>query len=242
VKKLVFTLTLAAGLCGAFVWLPVVCGQNNSPATRAARPAGPSRIAFVDMRQILENYKKGADVLQTVKASEEDARAKLGQMLTEGQQLEKPLLDGTLVRDTPQYDERQEKVKQLAKRAQTAKIIAEQELKQQKARVMISVYRDVIDAVRQFAEQNRYDLVLQVDREAVAAKSYRMIEQTMAQAIICRDNRDDLTDEIVAWLNHQYTSADAAANSAAPPAAQSPSSKTSSPAAPATKGRKAPAR
>ena len=89
VKKLVITLTLAAGLCGAFVWLPVVCGQNNPPAARAAKPVGPSRIAFVDMDQILRSYKKSADVRDEVKAFEDAANAKLGQMLNEGRELEK---------------------------------------------------------------------------------------------------------------------------------------------------------
>ena len=236
-KKLALTLTLAAGLCGAFVWLPDVCGQNSPPAARAARPVGPSRIAFVDLRQILRNYKKGADILQQVTTFGEESQAKINQMVTDGQQLEKPLLDGSLKHNTPEYEERQEKVKLHAKRAQTAKLIAERELKQQRARAMASVYRDVVEAVQQFAEQNRYDLVLQLDREAVEAKSYRFIEQTMTQTIFCRADRDDLTDEIIAWLNKHYAAADDTAKPSETPAA-----KSSSPASGASSGRKTPAR
>jgi Skp family chaperone for outer membrane proteins len=237
VKKLVITLTLAAGLCGAFVWLPDVCGQNSSSAARAAKPVGPSRIAFVDMGQILRSYAKAADVLQEVKAFEDANSAKIGQMMNEGRELEKELVDGSLPRDAPEFAERETKVKQLASRAHTAKSIADAELKQQRGRALLAVYRDVIAAVQQFAEQNRYDLVLQVDRDALAAKSYRTIQQTMAQALICRDDRDDLTDEIIAWLNKQYTAAGAAASPREAPAAKSPS-----PTSPASTGRKAPAR
>jgi Skp family chaperone for outer membrane proteins len=237
VKKLVITLTLAAGLCGAFVWLPDVCGQNSSSAPRAAKPVGPSRIAFVDLGEILRTYKKSADVRDEVKASEEASTAKLGQMMNEGRELEKPLVDGTLVRDTPEFAEREAKVKQLAKRAQTEKTIADAQLKQQQARVMVAVYRDVVDAIQQFAEQNRYDLVLKVDREALEAKSFRTIQQTMAQAIVRRDDRDDLTDEVIAWLNKSYEAAGGANRpSGAPPV------KSTSPTSPASSGRKAPAR
>jgi Skp family chaperone for outer membrane proteins len=237
VKKLVITLTLAAGLCGAFVWLPDVCGQNNSSTPRAPKPVGPSRIAFVDLNEILRTYKKSADVRDEVKAFGEASAAKLGQMINEGRELEKPLVDGTLERDTPEYTEREAKVKQMAKRAQTEKTIADAQLKQQQSRVMIAVYRDVIDAVQQFAEQNRYDLVLKVDREALEAKSFRTIQQTMAQAIVRRDDRDDLTDEVIAWLNKSYEAAGGAAHpSDAPPA------KSASPTSPASSGRKAPAR
>ena len=236
-KKLVITLTLAAGLCGAFVWLPVVCGQNNPLAARAAKPVGPSRIAFVDMGQILRSYKKSADVRDEIKAFEDAANAKLGQMLNDGRELEKPMVDGSLVRDTPEYAERETKVKQAASRAQTAKLIAERELNQHKGRATIGVYRDVLGAIEQFALQNRYDVVLQVDREALSAKSYRTIQQTMAQAILCRDDRDDLTDEVVAWLNKQYVPADGAAGPSEAPPAKSPSK-----ASPASPGRKAPAR
>jgi Skp family chaperone for outer membrane proteins len=237
VKKLVITLTLAAGLCGAFVWLPDVCGQNNPPAARAAKPAGPSRIAFVDLGQILRTYKKSADVRQEVKASEDAANARIGQMMNEGRELEKSLVDGSLVRDTPEFAERETKVKQLAGRANTAKTYAEAELKQQRARAMIAVYRDVLEAIQQFGEQNRYDLVLQVDREALSARNYRMIQQTMAQPLLCRDDRDDLTDEVVAWLNKKYAAAGAAAEPSVAPATKSPS-----PSSPASSGRKAPAR
>jgi Skp family chaperone for outer membrane proteins len=237
VKKLVITLTLAAGLCGAFVWLPDVCGQNSSPAARSAKPVGPSRIAFIDMGQILRSYKKAADVLQDVKAFEEANSAKIGQMINQGRELEKELVDGSLERDTPEFAERETKVKQLASRTHTAKTIADAELKQQRGRALLAVYRDVVAAVQQFAEQNRYDLVLQVDREALAAKNYRAIQQTMAQAILCRDDRDDLTDEIIALLNKQYAAAGDAASPSKAPAASS-----LSPASPVSSGRKAPAR
>jgi Skp family chaperone for outer membrane proteins len=237
VKRLVITLTLAAGLCGAFVWLPDVCGQNSSSAPRTAKPVGPSRIAFIDLGEILRTYKKSADVREEVKAFGEASSAKLGQMINEGRELEKPLVDGTLERDTPEFAEREAKVKQMAKRAQTEKSIADAQLKQQQARVMIAVYRDVIDAVQQFAEQNRYDLVLKIDREALEAKSFRTIQQTMAQPIIRRDDRDDLTDEVIAWLNKSYETAGGAARpSDAPPA------KSASSSSPTSSGRKAPAR
>jgi Skp family chaperone for outer membrane proteins len=237
VKKLVITLTLAAGLCGAFVWLPDVCGQNSSSAPRAAKPIGPSRIAFVGMRQILENYKKSADVLQEVREFEEANKAKISQMLTEGRELEKPMIDGSLSRDTPEYADRETKVKQLASRAHTAKTIADAELKQHQSRAMMAVYRDVVGAVQQFAEQNRYDLVLQVDREALEAKSFRTIQQTMAQAIVHRDDRDDLTDEVIAWLNKSYEAAGAPARPSDARPAKSPSATS-----PASSGRKVPAR
>lgn len=220
-KKLLITLTLAAGLCGAFVWLPDACGQNGAPAPRA------SRIAFVDLGEVFRQYKKTEDMSQDVKTAMKEGNARIEQMVGQGREMEKPLRDGTLDKETPAFAEREKKVVQLATNVSAFKAVKEKELKQQEVKVLVSVYQDVTEAVRQFAEQNGYTLVLKVDREAQAAKSYKTVQQTMNQSVIRHDSRDDITDAVVAYLNKQYESAGGAP--ASPTAAKAPASNDSAP-------------
>lgn len=220
-KKLLVMLTLAAGLCGAFVWLPDACGQNGAAAARSAQPA-VLKIAFIDMNLVLQQYKKSDDVILQVKAATEEGNAAIKQMVGKGRELEKPMLDGTMEKDSPEYLEREKKVIQLSANVSRYKAAAEKELKQQGAKATLALHQDVVNVVEQFAQQNGYTLVLRIDREALAAKSYKTVQQTMEQSVVHHDGRTDITDAVIAYLNKQYDAAGGATAPAAAPAKASP--------------------
>ncbi|MGE5191849.1 MAG: OmpH family outer membrane protein [Deltaproteobacteria bacterium] len=238
-KKLLITLTLAAGLCSAFVWLPDACGQNGAPPSRAVRPAGASRIALIDLGEVLRKYRKYEDVSQEAKAAREAAGVRYRQKVEHVQELGKELQEAKLERESPQYAEKEKKFYQLSAGIDTFRAVTEKELKQSEARILLAIYQEVTGAVQEIAEQNGYTLVLRFDREAVAARSYSTISQTVSQPVVRHDSRDDISDAVIAWLNKQYDAAGGAAS--LPSAAGSAAAGASSASGPGTAPRDVPA-
>jgi Skp family chaperone for outer membrane proteins len=207
VKKLLIILTAAAGVCVSVVWLPIACGQSGGTSARPPRPVPALRIACLDMAEVLRQYKKSDDILQDVKAQFDAGNAKIQQLVGQGRDLEKSLQDGTLDKESSEYTEREKKVIQLSVNVKNFKSVKEKELKAGQAKALLGIYRDVAAVTQQLAEQNGYGLVLRIDREAAAARSYQSITQTLNESVLRHDPRDDITDVVVAQLNRQYDAA-----------------------------------
>ena len=87
------------------------------------------RIALVDMREVYQQYKKSADMTQEVRQAMQAGNARIEQMVGQGRELEKPLRDGTIDKETPEFDEREKKVLQLSNNVTTFKAVKQRELK-----------------------------------------------------------------------------------------------------------------
>ena len=225
-KRLLITLTLAVGLGCAFVWLPDACGQNDAAPSRAARPAPALRVAFIDLGEVIRNYRKFEDMSQDAQAAREAAGTAYKEKVEHIQQLGKALQDADLDRESPEFAAREKKLLQLSASTDSFRDVSEKELSHAAAKIRLAVYQDVSAAAREFAEQNGYTLVLRIDREAEAARSYMTIKQTMRQPVIRHDSRDDITDAVVAWLNKQYAAAGGAASLPAAARPKAPAAKT----------------
>src|SRR5262249_27533709 len=116
-----------------------------------------------------------------------------------------------------EYAEREKKVIQLSVNVKNFKSVKEKELKAGQAKALLGIYRDVAAVAKQVAEQNGYSLVLRIDREAVAARSYQTITQTLNESVLRHNSQDDITDVVIARLNRQY---DEAGRGAEAPAAK----------------------
>lgn len=215
-KNLPIALTLTVGLCLAIVWLPDACGQEASPAARSAKPANSSRIAVVDIDLVLRQYARTAEITEQVKSAVENASAKDKEKYAKIQELGKGLKDAELDPESPEYRKEEKKITQLSAEFTTSRAITEKELKQREAKAVLSLYQDAREAVRVLAEENGYAVVLRINREAVAAKNYATVQQSTGQFVIRHDGRDDITDAVIAYLNHQYEAAAGDSKSAAP--------------------------
>lgn len=206
-KKLLVMLTLAAGLCGALVWLPDACGQNGV-ASRTGKPHEGSRIASIDLELILKSYRKWETVQQQLEAEFEAGRARVHELSAQGQEKEKAFRDSKLDRDSPEYAECEKELVQLDTSISRLKTANARDVKQHKARALMAIFRDVSDAVRQIAETNGYTLVLLVNHEAMLAQSYTTIDRSMTQNVIRHTRRDEITDAVISYLNKHYQAAE----------------------------------
>jgi Skp family chaperone for outer membrane proteins len=206
----------AATLCGAFVCLPIVRGQNGPTAGRAvkspaksspAAAAGSSaalKIACLDMGLIIREYRKMADKQQELKAINDLANAKISQINGEMAALAKPVQEGKIDRESEEYGAREKKLYQLDNARKACKATGERDMKLQSVKIMSAIYKDAQAALKLFSEQNGYTLVIQVDREAAKTQDYRMIQNVAGQLVIYHRSQDDITLRVLSYLNNQY--------------------------------------
>lgn len=243
-KKTIIAVTTAAVLCGVFVCLPNVRGQNGAAArTPKSSPHASQqlKIAVIDFGMILREYQKAADKMQEIKAIADAGNAKIRQMQGEGQELVKPLQEGHIDQESDEFRVREKKIFQLENSIKSFKATAERDMNMHGVKNSLAVYQDLQAALKLYCEQNGYTLVLQIDREASAAKDYRVIGKTLGQQIFYHRSDEDITAAVLSYLNHRYEAARAEAGtdeSAAPGAAAREPGRT----LPASPNRKAAAR
>jgi len=203
--------------------LPDVRGQSGNPAPRAVKPVPPMKIAVIDLGLILRQYKKSEDLMEDVKATAEAGNAKITQLVGQGKELAKPLEEGSLDQESPEFLERERKVLRLQTYLKTLKATTEREMKKQGARATLDVYQDIQAALARYCEQNGYTLVLNFDREASTAPESQVASRSLNQPIMFHQSRDDVTDAILGYLNHKYEAASRDSQSPAAPASSSKS-------------------
>ena len=226
VKKTIIVVITAAALTGAFVCLPNVRGQNGaaaerpSGATKSSPPksSSASKIAVIDVRMVLREYKKSVDKLQEIKVLADAGNARIRQMQEEGQAVVKSLQDKTLDPESDEVRLRQKKAFQLESSIKTTKASAERDMELQSVKITLAVYQDLQAALKLFSDQNGYNLVLQIDREAADAKDYRIVSQSLGQRILFH-RHDDITAAVLSHLNHRYETEQAAADESTAPVA-----------------------
>jgi Skp family chaperone for outer membrane proteins len=156
---------------------------------------------------ILREYKKSEDLMEDVKATAEAGNAKITQLVGQGKELAKPLEEGSLDQESPEFLERERKVLRLQTYLKSFKATTEREMKKQGARASLEVYQDIQAVLERYCEQNGYTLVLNFDREATTAPESQVVTRSLSQAIMFHQTRDDVTDAILGYLNHKYEAA-----------------------------------
>lgn len=206
-KKPFLIVGVLAASCCAIVSLPDVRGQNGNPAARAGKPVPAMKVAVIDLGLILRQYKKSEDLMEEVKATAEAGNAKITQLVGQGKELAKPLEEGALDQESPEFLERERKVLRLQTYLKSLKATTEREMKKQGAKASLDVYEDIQAALQLYCEQNGYTLVLNFDREATTASESQVVGRALSQGIMFHNSRDDVTDAILGYLNHQYEAA-----------------------------------
>lgn len=202
---------IALGTLGLLTALP---GQGRAAAGRGTQPAGPMKIAVVDMSYLFEHYEKLEDLRESVKAAADAAQAKAQGLIEQARSLDEQLKSGEYENGSAEFIERENKVIQLSSRFEAFKKATAKDLKKKDAAVLLEVYEDVRQAVEVFAQQNGFTLVLQVNRDTSSSDDKTKVGQKLGQPVFRNQNAQDITDGVLAYLSQEYAAASA---SGAPP-------------------------
>jgi Skp family chaperone for outer membrane proteins len=185
---------------GSHVW-----AQQGAPAP--ARPPLQSKIAVVNIGQVIKNYLKFKMYNENIKREfepiQKELEAKKAQVTQLQAQLAKPEI-------TPQQREQMEhQVKQLQRELQDGSDEYQQKFVKKRMDEMVTLYRDVQNAVTQYARYNAFELVLQYNDgveqgEKTSPVSLQQKLGNQACIPIYNDERMEITGVITDMLNRQF--------------------------------------
>lgn len=206
-KKWLLLSTCAVACCSGLALLPLASSGADSSAGRNSRTA--LKIAFVDMSQLLRQYKKADELRDEVKATGEASNAKLQDLVGKGQELIKTLKDGSIDQDSSEFREKETKVYQLESYVKSYKASAEKEIQLQGLKATVAVHNEIQEALRVFSERNGFTIILRIDNEAAtaAASNPQALGRVVGQDVIFHQSRQDITGPVVAYLNRRFESA-----------------------------------
>ncbi|MEX0717995.1 MAG: OmpH family outer membrane protein [Planctomycetaceae bacterium] len=214
-----------AGLAALAFAALALAGVIGSSRPLEAQTAAPQRIGFVDMAEVFKKYEKFTVLREELKrdyeANEREGKAimeKIKQVQAQMQQLNA---------DSPDYSERDRQFISLQAELANLQRKTEREVMERTTKINKTVYLEVVDMVNGLARSNSYGMVIRISRPPAdldADPSATM--QWMNQLVVTYDPADDLTNDVIEYLNERYARSGGASPRPAPPNRVAPVSGT----------------
>lgn len=199
-------------LCGAVAFQsPAVFAQAKADAAAAA---SPHKVALIDMAFVFKNYKKfdalREDLKQDITESEE--RAKL--MVEKLQAVQKEMRE--FKEGSDEFAQREKTLAKMQAEFETFRRGAQRDMLKKESQLYHTVYLEITDAVKKYAEFYKYTLVIRFNREELDSENPQNLLQGMNRQVVYHRTDDDITQKILDFLNSKYQPAAPAASPAAP--------------------------
>ena len=171
----------------------------------SAQDVPPHQIGLIDLAHVFKNYKKFTAMTEALQQeiAETDGDAK--SMIEQIQQYQSQLTSGNLQEGSPDFVRIEGQMLQAQTNLETFRKVAQRDFLRKEADIYKTVYLEVEDAVRQYAQFYKYTLILRFNREQLGqAEDPRAIINGMNRQVVFFRNQDDLTDPILSYLNEQW--------------------------------------
>lgn len=206
---------------------------SNTGGTAAATSNGPTPglpavIGTIDMDSVFKNYEK-------VKVSSDDIAAKA---MAKQNELQKLVADmktlaekqASLSPSSPEFKKLDQQLTQMKITGEAAQESARKELAQVEAEALSALYREIQSMTARVAAWRGMNYVVKVSNEQPSSADPQAVMAILSRTVVYSDPRNDITQQVVQFLNQEYRkvaaaqprSAAGAAATAAPAAAAQP--------------------
>lgn len=206
---------------------------SNTGGTAAATSNGPTPglpavIGTIDMDSVFKNYEK-------VKVSSDDIAAKA---MAKQNELQKLVADmktlaekqASLSPSSPEFKKLDQQLTQMKITGEAAQESARKELAQVEAEALSALYREIQSMTARVAAWRGMNYVVKVSNEQPSSADPQAVMAILSRTVVYSDPRNDITQQVVQFLNQEYRKVAAAqprpaagaAATAAPAAAAQP--------------------
>ena len=199
-----------------------VRAASNGNGTATAGPATPVApvIGTVDLDIIMKNYDKVKDQMKELSAAVNVRRGELMKIETEyrqeGEMLQK------LTPGSGDYKKREDRMTELKARMEAGNETAQREFTLRQAEALATIYKEIQGMVASVAKWRKMNYVLKVSTKPPSGTDPNSVMAAVAEPVIYADPRNDITNDVVHYLNQYYRGTKT--QSATPKAASRPSS------------------
>ena len=189
---------LAITALGLPAFPDTAAGQNQ-----AAAEVLPHKVGLIDMGHVFQEYDKFKLLRDELKTEIEASDASAKQFLDQSQTLQAKIKE--FKQDSQKYVEIEKQLLQVKSDFEAFRAGAQRDLMRRESQIYKSVYMEVADAVREYAKYYKYTLVIRFNRKNVgASEAPGDIVQGMNRQVVYFQDRDDITDKVLRYLNNNY--------------------------------------
>ena len=176
----------------------------NSASAQQQNPPAPTKVGLIDMAYVFKNYNKFKAMRDSLKEEIQGSDTKAKSLATRIKTTQDQLK--TFSEGSPEFLAKEKELAQLTSDFEAFRKVAQRDFLRKEADIYKTVYMEVSDAVKLYAQHYNYVMILRFNRESVAeAKDPQAVLQSMNRQIVHFRPEHDITDSVLKYLNGRYT-------------------------------------
>ena len=200
-KRFIVSAT-AIAIVGGFATF-VETARAQSPQTPKPKAEIVHKVGLIDMAHVFKNYKKFNVLRDDLKAeiteSDQQAQAKAEQIKKLQEEMK------TLKEGSPDFLAREQQLAKLTSEFETFRKVAQRDFLRKESQIYKTIYLEVTDAVRKYAEYYKYTLIMRFSREELeSADNPQDVIRSMNRNVVYFLPDDDITLSVLDYLNREY--------------------------------------
>jgi outer membrane protein len=212
-------------------------GTSNAASNTTAngpKPPVPPVLGTIDLDVVLKNYKKYDQLSKEFQSAMLVRRGELQKIDGEARQVAEMMQK--LTPGSEDFRKHENRLTELRAKMDAGKEQAEREFTLRQAETMATLYREMQAMVARVAKWRGMTYVVKVSNRPITGTDPNSVMAAMGEAMIYADPRNDITNDVVQYLNYYYKATAGPAPAATSPPARTPAAGAGAAATPAAGG------
>jgi Skp family chaperone for outer membrane proteins len=175
---------------------------GTGTATNGPPTPIPPVIGTVDLELVMRNYEKVKDQMKELSAAANLRRGELMRLESEYRQ------EGEMLRKlTPgsaDYKKREDRMTELKAKGEAGQEQAQREFTLRQAESLATLYKEIQGMVARVAQWRKINYVLKVSTKPPSGTDPNSVMAAVGEPVIYADPRNDITSDVVHYLNQYY--------------------------------------
>lgn len=193
------TLINRRGIVGLAIIIAILVAPAYALLSKA--PTRPAVIAFMNLKEVFDNL----DIRKVAETTIKDKEASLMAELKVKTEEVKVLQDNAEIyeKGSPKYMEAMQAGLEAAARMRAFNQFITVKIDAMMAEHRIQVYKEIMHAATEFAEQHGIDFIITNDSEIelIAGTDMQIMQQMTTRRVVYANDSLDITNELVQWIN-----------------------------------------